>query len=123
VLPHTGTEVMEERPREDDGRLDALSRRSSRRRRPRPQTLGQLRLTPAEGRANNSGRRSDWQFGLAGTLYDRWCSATVQERFYTIVLSVPLTRQFSAHASVKIAWRSCLQAVHSATVITSTNGH
>jgi pimeloyl-ACP methyl ester carboxylesterase/uncharacterized RmlC-like cupin family protein len=96
VLPNTGHWVMEERPRET---TDALMRflgtapgstTSS-------STLGQLRLTPAEVRANQSGSDQIGSSGLAGVSTKVVFGDPSKSGFYTIVLSVPAQTTIQAH--------------------------
>src|SRR5229473_2003279 len=92
VLPDTGHWVMEERPRET---MDALMRflgatdSSS--------TLGQMRLTPAEVRANQSGSDQIGSSGLAGVSTKVVFGDPSKSGFYTIVLSVPAHTTIQAH--------------------------
>jgi pimeloyl-ACP methyl ester carboxylesterase/uncharacterized RmlC-like cupin family protein len=96
VLPNTGHWVMEERPRET---MDALMRflgavpastdSSS--------TLGQMRLTPAEVRANQSGSDQIGSSGLAGVSTKVVFGDPSKSGFYTIVLSVPAHTTIQAH--------------------------
>src|SRR6202795_3746831 len=88
VLPNTGHWVMEERPRET---MDALTRflggaptstASS-------STPSQMRLTPAEVRANQSGSDQIGSSGLAGVSTKVVFGDPSKSGFYTIVLSVP----------------------------------
>ena len=96
VLPDTGHWVMEERPRET---TDALMRFLG-----VPQTsttasstLRQLRLTPAEVRANQSGSDQIGSSGLAGVSTKVLFGDPSQSGFYTIVLSVPAHTTIQAH--------------------------
>jgi len=96
VLPNTGHWVMEERPLET---MDALRRflgavpastdSSS--------TLGQMRLTPAEVRANQSGSDQIGSSGLAGVSTKVVFGDPSKSGFYTIVLSVPAHTTIQAH--------------------------
>src|SRR6266851_953032 len=96
VLPNTGHWVMEERPLET---MDALRRflgavpastdSSS--------TLGQMRLTPAEVRANQSGSDQIGSSGLAGVSTKVVFGDPSKRGFYTIVLSVPAHTTIQAH--------------------------
>jgi pimeloyl-ACP methyl ester carboxylesterase/uncharacterized RmlC-like cupin family protein len=96
VLPNTGHWVMEERPRET---MDALMRflgagpastTSS-------STLGQIRLTPAEVRANQSGSDQIGSSGLAGVSTTVVFGDPSKSGFYTIVLSVPAHTTIQSH--------------------------
>jgi pimeloyl-ACP methyl ester carboxylesterase/uncharacterized RmlC-like cupin family protein len=96
VLPNTGHWVMEERPRET---TDALMRflgvvpgatTSS-------STLGQMRLTPADVRANQSGSDQIGSSGLAGVSTKVVFGDPSKSGFYTIVLSVPAHTTIQAH--------------------------
>jgi len=96
VLPNTGHWVMEERPRET---MDALTRflgaapastASS-------STLSQMRLTPAEVRANQSGSDQIGSSWLAGVSTKVMFGDPSKSGFYTIVLSVPAHTIIQAH--------------------------
>jgi pimeloyl-ACP methyl ester carboxylesterase/uncharacterized RmlC-like cupin family protein len=96
VLPNTGHWVMEERPRETMdalmrflGALPAQAASSS--------TLRQLRLTPAEVRANQSGSDRIGSSGLAGVSTTVVFGDPSKSGFYTIVLSVPAHTTIQAH--------------------------
>jgi pimeloyl-ACP methyl ester carboxylesterase/uncharacterized RmlC-like cupin family protein len=96
VLPNTGHWVMEERPRETTdalmrflGAVPASTTSSS--------TLGQMRLTPAEVRANQSGSDQIGSSGLAGVSTKVVFGDPSKSGFYTIVLSVPAHTTIQAH--------------------------
>jgi pimeloyl-ACP methyl ester carboxylesterase/uncharacterized RmlC-like cupin family protein len=97
VLPATGHWVMEERPRETSDALlrflggSASSTASS-------SSLGPIRLTPAEVRANQSGSNQIGSSGLAGVSTKVMFGDPAQRGFYTIVLSVPAHTTIQAHA-------------------------
>src|SRR3954468_10682538 len=97
VLPNTGHWVMEERPRETMevlmrflGAAPASTASSS--------TLGQIRLTPAEVRANQSGSDQIGSSGLAGVSTKVVFGDPSKKGFYTIVLSVPAHTTIQAHS-------------------------
>src|SRR5258706_4461174 len=96
VLPNTGHWVMEERPRET---MDALMRflgaapASS----ASSSTLSQMRLTPAEVRANQSGSDQIGSSGLANVSTKVVFGDPSKSGFYTIVLSVPAHTTIQAH--------------------------
>jgi len=96
VLPNTGHWVMEERPRET---MDALMRflGATPARAASSSTLGQLRLTPAEVRANQSGSDQIGSSGLAGVSTKVVFGDPSKSGFYTIVLSVPAHTTIQAH--------------------------
>jgi pimeloyl-ACP methyl ester carboxylesterase/uncharacterized RmlC-like cupin family protein len=96
VLPNTGHWVMEESPRETTDALmrflgaGSASTASS-------STLGQIRLTPAEVRANQSGSDQIGSSGLAGVSTTAVFGDPSKSGFYTIVLSVPAHTTIQAH--------------------------
>jgi pimeloyl-ACP methyl ester carboxylesterase/uncharacterized RmlC-like cupin family protein len=96
VLPNTGHWVMEERPRETTDALmrflgaGSASTTSS-------SALGQIRLTPAEVRANQSGSDQIGSSGLAGVSTKVMFGDPSKSGFYTIVLSVPAHTTIQAH--------------------------
>src|SRR3954468_17230889 len=97
LLPNTGHWVMEERPRETMevlmrflGAAPASTASSS--------TLGQIRLTPAEVRANQSGSDQIGSSGLAGVSTKVVFGDPSKKGFYTIVLSVPAHTTIQAHS-------------------------
>jgi uncharacterized RmlC-like cupin family protein len=96
VSPNTGHWVMEERPRETTDALmrflgaGSASTASS-------STLGQMRLTPAEVRANQSGSDQIGSSGLAGVSTKVVFGDPSKSGFYTIVLSVPAHTTIQAH--------------------------
>jgi len=96
VLPNTGHWVMEERPRET---MDALMRflGAAPAQAASSSTLGQLRLTPAEVRANQSGSDQIGSSGLAGVSTKVVFGDPSKSGFYTIVLSVPAHTTIQAH--------------------------
>src|SRR6266566_2962944 len=96
VLPHTGHWVMEERPRET---MDALMRflGAAPAQAASSSTLGQLRLTPAEVRAHQSGSDQIGSSGLAGVSTKVVFGDPSKSGFYTIVLSVPAHTTIQAH--------------------------
>ena len=96
VLPDTGHWVMEERPRET---MDALMRflGAAPAQAASSGTLGQLRLTPAEVRANQSGSDQIGSSGLAGVSTKVVFGDPSKSGFYTIVLSVPAHTTIQAH--------------------------
>jgi pimeloyl-ACP methyl ester carboxylesterase/uncharacterized RmlC-like cupin family protein len=96
VLPDTGHWVMEERPRET---MDALMRflGATPASTPASSSLGQLRLTPAEVRANQSGSDQIGSSGLAGVSTKVVFGDPSKSGFYTIVLSVPAHTTIQAH--------------------------
>src|SRR5437660_6258103 len=96
VLPNTGHWVMEERPRET---MDALMRflGAAPAQAASSSTLGQLRLTPAEVRANQSGSDQIGSSGLAGVSTKVVFGDPSKSAFYTIVLSVPAHTTIQAH--------------------------
>src|SRR5258708_30488112 len=96
VLPDTGHWVMEERPRET---MDALMRflGAAPAQAASSGTLGQLRLTPAEVRANQSGSEQIGSSGLAGVSTKVVYGDPSKSGFYTIVLSVPAHTTIQAH--------------------------
>src|SRR5712672_1963251 len=96
VLPNTGHWVMEERPRET---MDALMRflGAAPAQAASSSTLGQLRLTPADFRANQSGSDQIGSSGLAGVSTKVVFGDPSKSGFYTIVLSVPAHTTIQAH--------------------------
>ncbi len=96
VLPNTGHWVMEERPRET---MDALMRflGAAPAQAASSSTLGQMRLTPAEVRANQSGSDQIGSSGLAGVSTKVVFGDPSKSGFYTIVLSVPAHTTIQAH--------------------------
>src|SRR6266567_212550 len=96
VLPNTGHWVMEERPRET---MDALMRflGAAPAQAASSSTLGQLRLTPAEVRANQSGSDQIGSSGLEGVSTKVVFGDPSKSGFYTIVLSVPAHTTIQAH--------------------------
>jgi pimeloyl-ACP methyl ester carboxylesterase/uncharacterized RmlC-like cupin family protein len=97
VLPNTGHWVMEERPQ---ATMDALMRflgaaggstTSS------ASALSQMRLTPAEVRANQGGTNQIGSSGLAGVNTKVLFGDPSKPGFYTIVLSVPAHTSIAAH--------------------------
>ena len=93
VLPNTGHWVMEENP---VGVTDALTRflgaGSS------PSALLQMRMTPAEVQANQSGSNQIGSSGLAGVTTTVLFGDPSHEGFYTIVLFVPPRTTIPAHS-------------------------
>jgi pimeloyl-ACP methyl ester carboxylesterase len=92
VLPNTGHWVMEENPR---GAREALERflgtASS-------SALGQMRMTPTEVGANQTGSDQIGSSGLAGVSTKVLFGDPSQAGFYTIVLSVPARTTIAAHS-------------------------
>jgi pimeloyl-ACP methyl ester carboxylesterase len=96
VLPNTGHWVMEERPRET---MDVLTRflGAAPTSTDSPSTLSQMRLTPAEVRANQSGSDQIGSSGLAGVSTKVVFGDPSKSGFYTIVLYVPAHTTIQAH--------------------------
>jgi pimeloyl-ACP methyl ester carboxylesterase/uncharacterized RmlC-like cupin family protein len=96
VLPNTGHWVMEERPRET---TDALMRflGASLASAASSSTLPQMRLTPAEVRANQSGSDQIGSSELAGVSTKVVFGDPSRSGFYTIVLSVPAHTTIQSH--------------------------
>jgi len=95
VLPNTGHWVMEERPLETMAalmRFLGVAPSSS-----TSSSLGQMRLTPAEVRANQSGSDQIGSSGLAGVSTKVVFGDPSKSGFYTIVLSVPAHTTIQAH--------------------------
>ena len=96
VLPNTGHWVMEERPRET---MDALMRflGAVPRATATSSTLGQMRLTPVEVRASQSGSDQIGSSGLPGVSTKVVFGDPSKSGFYTILLSVPAHTTIQAH--------------------------
>ena len=97
ILPSTGHWVMEENPKETK---DALLRFLGVAAAPTSASvaLPQLRLTPAEVRANQSGSNQIGSSGLAGVSTKVLAGDPSKSGFYTIVLSVPANTTIAAHS-------------------------
>jgi uncharacterized RmlC-like cupin family protein len=101
ILANTGHWVMEENPRETTDTLmrflgvaSSTAIASS----PRPSsTLPQMRLTPAEVRANQTGSNQIGSSGLAGVTTKVLFGDPSKTGFYSLVLSVPAHTTIQAH--------------------------
>jgi uncharacterized RmlC-like cupin family protein len=101
TLANTGHWVMEENPRETTetlmrflGGASSTAIASS----PRPSsTLPQMRLTPAEVRANQTGSNQIGSSGLAGVTTKVLFGDPSKTGFYSVVLSVPAHTTIQAH--------------------------
>ncbi len=102
VLPNTGHWIMEESPQET---TDALMRflgspsAAASRASPRPSsTLPEMRLTPAEVRADQTGSSQVGSSGLPGVSTQVLFGDPSKPGFYTIVLFVPAHTTIQAHS-------------------------
>jgi pimeloyl-ACP methyl ester carboxylesterase/uncharacterized RmlC-like cupin family protein len=96
VLPNTGHWVMEERPQETSDALMRFLGGTPASTAPLS-TLRQMRLTPAEVRANQSGSDQIGSSGLAGVSTKVVFGDPSKSGFYTIVLSVPANTTIQRH--------------------------
>ncbi len=100
VLPNTGHWIMEERPRET---TDALMRflaasQTSASSSPSTSALPEMRLTPAEVRANQTSSNQVGSSGLPGVSTKVLFGDPSKAGFYTIVLSVPAHTTIQGHS-------------------------
>lgn len=106
TLPDTGHWVMEENPQGTMDALAAFLRGQTAASPPTPRagtpavasTLGELRLTPDELRANQTGSEQIGSSGLAGVSTRVLIGDPSKPGFYTIILSVPAGTTIPAHA-------------------------
>jgi pimeloyl-ACP methyl ester carboxylesterase len=91
ILPNTGHWVMEENPSGATNALTQFLGTSS-------STLNQMRMTPAEVRANQTGSDQIGSSGLAGVSTKELFGDPAKAGFYTIVLFVPAHTTIPAHS-------------------------
>ena len=95
TLPNTGHWLMEERPQET---MDALLRFLGSPSGSRASALPQMRMTPAEVRANQTGSENIGSSLLAGVSTKVLFGDPSKPGFYTIVLSAPSNTTIESHS-------------------------